>query len=398
MAARARGGGSIVALDRKKDGTKLPNSKCSHWRLKVSTGVVGHYPDGRRKYGQVTKRFTGTYRQAEDALAILREEVNAGRAVKRSALLFSEWLDHYHETRKASGAVKESTLKKNESDIKALKSAFGPIRLSDVDAVAIERAAADLASGKATGRKLSVLTSNSIMAYATSALRKAAKDGLFDLSQLSLVEKAKAGKPRKRSLTEEEFIVLNESLGPEDGREVAVSIVLNCGLRAAEVLGLRWCDIRKDGIHVSRQASRDGSFVEWTKTDAGFRTVPVPSGTMRLVEAWKARQQRLFEGAVPWSESTQVASTDGRTMRYNNFEKWWRRRRKELGVDYGLHELRHTFATMLAASSVSPAIVKSLMGHASSSMAIDVYTHANVTQQAVAIERMQEYIKGFSKG
>ena len=330
MAARARGSGSIVALDRKKDGTKLPNSKCTHWRLKVSTGVVGHRDDGSRKYGQVTRRFTGTYRQAEDEL----------------------WLDHFHNVRKSTGAIKESTAAANECQIKRLKQAFGGIKLSDVDSSAVDSAVAAMMSGDATGRKVSANTiKHCTLPYLMAALKKAAKDGLFDMSRVEDVGKVKATVTTKRSMTEEEVLGLSKALSPNNGREAIVHTVLWCGLRLSEALGLKWSDVRHDGLHVVKQQGVEGERSS-TKTESGVRIVPLPEHARAFLDEWKEHQKDAFEGVVEWSEETNVVSTDGSVPTQRALGAWWEKRRKRLGYDYSFHELRHTYATMLAASGI----------------------------------------------
>lgn len=398
MAARARGSGSIVALDRKKDGTKLPNSKCTHWRLKVSTGVVGHRNDGSRKYGQVTRRFTGTYRQAEDALAKLRDEVNSGRFVKRSSWLVGEWLDHFHETRKASGSVKKSTAATNETEIKRLKQAFGAVKLSDVDSSMVDSAVAAMMSGEATGRKVSANTiKHSTMPYLMAALKKASKDGLFDMSRVEDVDRVKATATTKRSMTEEEVLGLSKALSPSNGREAIVHTVLWCGLRLSEALGLKWSDVRHDGLHVVKQQGVEGERSS-TKTESGVRIVPLPEHARAFLEEWRGCQKAAFDGVVEWSEDVRIVSIDGSVPTQRALGAWWEKRRKRLGYDYTFHELRHTYATMLAASGIGPAVIRDLMGHEKADLAIEVYTHVNTTHRASAVRGMTEYVKGFSKG
>lgn len=398
MAARARGSGSIVALDRKKDGTKLPNSKCTHWRLKVSTGVVGHRDDGSRKYGQVTRRFTGTYRQAEDELAKLRDEVNAGRLVRRSPWLLGEWLDHFHNVRKSTGAIKESTAAANECEIKRLKQAFGGIKLSDVDSSAVDSAVAAMMSGDATGRKVSANTiKHCTMPYLMAALKKAAKDGLFDMGRVEDVGKVKATATAKRSMTEEEVIGLSKELSPRSGRDAIVHTVLWCGLRLSEALGLKWSDVRHDGLHVVKQQGLEGERSS-TKTESGVRIVPIPEHARAFLEEWRGCQKAAFDGVVEWSEDVRIVSVDGSVPTQRALGAWWEKRRKRLGYDYSFHELRHTYATMLAASGIGPAVIRDLMGHEKADLAIEVYTHVNTTHRANAVDSMTEYVKGFSKG
>ena len=58
------------------------------------------------------------------------------------------------------------------------------------------------------------------------------------------------------------------------------------------------------------------------------------------------------------------------------FGKWWRRYRKKIGLEgYTLHQLRHTYATILCASGVDIITASKLMGHCDTTMLSRIYAH-----------------------
>lgn len=64
-------------------------------------------------------------------------------------------------------------------------------------------------------------------------------------------------------------------------------------------------------------------------------------------------------------------------MRVENFERWWRNWRAEIGFpDLKFHELRHTQATLLLGNKVDVKTVQTHLGHANPSITLSWYAHA----------------------
>lgn len=58
------------------------------------------------------------------------------------------------------------------------------------------------------------------------------------------------------------------------------------------------------------------------------------------------------------------------------------------------HDLRHTAATLLLVQGVHPKIVQEMLGHASISLTLDVYSHVTPSMQTEAAEKMQAVLSG----
>lgn len=79
----------------------------------------------------------------------------------------------------------------------------------------------------------------------------------------------------------------------------------------------------------------------------------------------------------------------------NNFAAHWRRDRKSLGVDgWCLHELRHSYLSMLALEGVHPKVMQDLAGHADSRTTMDIYTHVNMSQKRCAADALEAVMFG----
>ena len=71
--------------------------------------------------------------------------------------------------------------------------------------------------------------------------------------------------------------------------------------------------------------------------------------------------------------------------------RWWSIDREGFGLDgFTLHELRHTYLTMLAMGGVHPKVMQELAGHYSSQITMDIYTHVNMDAKREAVEAVSK--------
>jgi len=148
-----------------------------------------------------------------------------------------------------------------------------------------------------------------------------------------------------------------------------------CGLRRAELLALRRCDVDllHETVRVQRtcQQLRDGStIIGPPKSEAGQRTVAIPPHlTPRLAE-----HLDCYVGSE--SDSLLFTGLKGGPLRVHVLQKIWDRARRSIGrEDLHLHDLRHSGNTWAAATGASTRELMARMGHSSPRAAL-IYQHA----------------------
>ena len=62
-----------------------------------------------------------------------------------------------------------------------------------------------------------------------------------------------------------------------------------------------------------------------------------------------------------------------------------------------IHDLRHTCATLLLASGEHPKVVAERLGHASTVMTLDVYSHVLPTMQEAAADKLDAILFGTAR-
>jgi len=204
-------------------------------------------------------------------------------------------------------------------------------------------------------------------------LNVAVRDGVIGVNPCRLPS-AGAPKPARpsRSLTVAEVQALADAV-PARYR-VLILVLAFGGLRFGEATELRRSDVAPDGTTVRVERSVryvNGAWLEGPpKSEAGRRTVALPGS----VAAALVEHLATF---VPGGDEALVFGTaGGKHLAGSNFGQTFTRAVKACGLKpVRVHELRHTGASLAAATGASTAELMHRLGHASPAAAL-VYQHA----------------------
>lgn len=324
------------------------------------------------------RRFSGTYSQAEAALALFRAELE--RASEETSPSFAEYADGWLAAREAGGEVADQTLAKDGARVRNLEAFFGHMPIDGIRRSDVQRGLQAIRDGRnASGRRLTGTTMNGIHQTFRQIMQDAVYDGYAASNPVATVRAPRRDTQPKAALSPEDVLrVLSRlDLMPYDGHTVAVRFAVLAGNRRGEIVGYEWRDIRDGCAHVERSVSGRTGSVKEPKTRNGVRAIPLLPPLAEALEAWRPRQALQLQalGLDQTPETPICTTTDGTRMDAGNLYRWWRANCvRWFGVDCTLHELRHTFLTMLGNSGAGAQALKSLAGWANISMA-DVYVH-----------------------
>jgi integrase len=172
-------------------------------------------------------------------------------------------------------------------------------------------------------------------------------------------------------------------------------LLATTGMRRGEALGLRWHDVDLEEGVVTVANTRTvvtGRVVSGPpKTTSAGRTIALDSVTATTLRAWRRQQsaERLVMGA-DWP-NTDIVFTwqDGRSLYPQGVTKWFRAIAAEVNLpQIGVHGLRHTAATWMISSGVSPKLVAERLGHSNVSTTLSLYSHVLPGHDRAAAEAL----------
>jgi integrase len=295
----------------------------------------------------------------------LLAEVAAGRdpatarQQERDALTFGELIDLY--LAEGAGHKKASTLKADRGRIEHhLRPLLGKLRADRTGRAEIERMRNAVAAGK-TAEKIasadkrrpgSVATGGKgaaaqCVALVSSIYAFAIGRGLGADNPARGVKKAPVRKV-ERFLSEAEIARLAAALDAEAQQSgnpypsAAIRLLLLTGCRKGEIASLRWQHVDFERECLRLPDSKTGAKVVYLNAPARavLQELPRMADNPRVIPGMRA------DGAGP------------------AIDKVWARVRKAAGLaDVRLHDLRHSFASVGAASGLSLPIIGALLGH-----------------------------------
>lgn len=195
-------------------------------------------------------------------------------------------------------------------------------------------------------------------------------------------------KHKAEPATLEELAIIVEHM--PDRLRLAVLIAAWCGLRQGEVLELRRGDIdRVRGvIKVRRAVTRvpgEAPIVGTPKSDAGVRDVAIPPHLMPEFE-------HHLEAHVPPARSSLlfVGRDSGEQLASSTLYRWYYPARQAAGrSDLRWHDLRHTGATLAAATGATLAELMNRLGHSTVGAAMR-YQHVAADRDRVIAEALSK--------
>ena len=159
----------------------------------------------------------------------------------------------------------------------------------------------------------------------------------------------------KKALTNEQLNSLLKSDKLLKSRYYIVAYMASkCGLRCSEILGLTWDDIDREDliVQVNKQwkKTKDGTLGFGTlKSKNSYRKVPISKNILNFLDEYKSKNPIQINGRIaPFS--------------YDCINMYLNPLLRELS-DVSIHELRHTYITMLISKGIDFKTVAKIAGH-----------------------------------
>lgn len=371
------------------------------------------------------KNWPAEYRKALDLYKMELEGINE---MPNSAQTLAEYATDFHTLRKT--VLKSPLAFDRESGyIKHIKEMFGntplaSLRLDDVKraySLALENGMSE-AELYGTHVKLRQI------------LNDAVANDLLDRNPCNAIKLPKPIYKEREALSAEEASRFLHCLmdEPPSSKITGALILLLCGLRRGEMLGLVWDDydpINKT-LRICRQYTND-KVPRAPKSKMSNRTIAISTQLSQHLDSWKKIQEEelALAGCIQNGDTPIVHSL--KALRRNNidsmvsiagnldghnFDRWFRNFcvdndfgsysviKKEFtkngkkhirGIGYsGLvpHALRHTQATLLIGEGADIKTVQARLGHASPSTTLSIYSHAIESKDREAAEAFDSLV------
>ena len=367
-----------------------------------STDVPGVYRRGS-KFVAVYRAGGRQHKESADTLAeaqaIKLKRDGEARAERRGPTLheFSlSWLERYAGS--GHDSVRENTRREYRRLLVnfALRYFDREIRVGELDRAALQQFVDWLTSRPGRDGRLCDRSIANALTPLRLALDAAVAEGLLaaNPAEQVVLPRRRAGRAwsmrERRYLTRAELVRLLEEV-PAKWRPL-FELLAATGLRISEAVGLRWSDLVLDGdapyLQVRRAIVKGVTVAP--KSRHGARLIPL---TPELAAALRAHRPRKAAGDAFVFPGRDGGASDQGSLR--------RRVRVPAAARAGLtgvgfHTLRHTCASMLIESGLSPLRLQRWMGHHSPAFTLETYGHLIDGDLGPALDLRKELAPGRS--
>jgi len=373
----------VASCPRGSDGA-LEDHRCRGLWEFVLDG--GRYPSGKRR--QLTSGGFRTKTEARAALRKVRQELADGIDGDRG-LTTGEYLEQWL---KGKRSLRPSTLKSYREHLALyLLPHLGHVRLRELRPQHVDNMISEIISGPRK-RPISAMTVKHVHATLRTALNSAVRRRLIPYNPALPIELPEVVRTPIVVWTPAQVrTFLDASF--EDPLYALFHLVVMTGMRRGEAVGLRLVDVdyERSRVRVSQQLLQLGSttHIGAPKTKAGTRTVPIDPATLQVLLDHRARQlANCAAWGTAWIENgLAFTRVDGSALS----PEFVSRRFRDLSQQAGLprirfHGLRHTSASLALAAGVAMKTVSDRLGHSTTSITADLYTHVSpeVAQEAAS--------------
>jgi integrase len=368
--------------------------KCASWTVK--------YPAFDSRPGVYRKGVERGFLSESDAIAwwIVQKQnqhrpVTKAEAIKEAPLTLDTFLNRWLKgcaTTMSAGAL--ATCEKHAR--LWIRPSLGHVLLCDLEGspALIEQAQATwLTQPRKDGRK-GVVTPGfvkSVRSTLNTALNRAKRLRLITVNPCEFVDPPRCERDEMRSLSPDEA---QQYLAAFDRTDLgtAIAIAIGSGCRRGELLALRWSDVdlrqgtlriarslERVTLHTAKRTRYEVRFKE-PKTKRSRRTIALPPFAVRRLRRHRVEQAERFlhAGAGRPDGGTLLFERDGLPWNPNTFGLTFARIARDAKLPkVRLHDLRHSFASLLLAGGADLKTVSTALGHSTIAVTADTYAHVS---------------------
>lgn len=338
----------------------------------------GNRYQGRIMFQGKNYSVTGaTVTETKKAMTDLKYRLEHGLFVESEKVILDSWFETWIKEYKQND-LKVGTLIAYQNYYNYyIKETLGKMSISAIRGEHIQKL-----YNKLLDDNMALSTLKIIAAVMNGCFQRALKNGLIERNPVKLAELPRQKeKVIRQAMTQEQQALFMEYAKASYLYNL-FAVMLRTGMRSGEIRGLKPSDVdkKKYVIHIQRTLKYiegRGYFEDTPKTRTSKRDIPLTDDLEVLLDAqrnyWGFKVERM-DRYLFCNEKGEPLSRDRLQAEIDRIVK----RIQTDGHDFPRitpHIFRHTFATRAIEAGMQPQTLKTILGHSSLSMTMDLYSH-----------------------
>lgn len=370
---------------------------CTCKKKKCTCGSKWHYryhiidPETGKRKQKETRGFL-TKPEAEEEAKKIIAELSQGTYIEEKNISFQDFSAQWIEFYETAGRVKNSTVFLRKSQLKILLSAFGAMRIKDINKLTYQKMLNDMFSSGYSKKTISGAHEVGKMIFEKAVELEKIKNNptqyaVIPSQQETIEDLEKNEVPRYLEKSElSHFLKVAKDFGEPSDYPIFLLLSYS-GMRSGEALALKWSDINESNctIGITKTLFREvNNYQKYTlqtpKTKSSRRVIDVDQVLIKVLESHKRRQNSLkMENRKTYHDKDFVFTSENFPGYPITAVRLIRRMETLLKIA-GLppltpHSLRHTHTSLLAEAGVSLDTIMDRLGHKSDTTTKGIYLH-----------------------
>lgn len=381
---------------------------------KLPKGIRQRYNDFEGRFMYQGERYLvhgKTVTETQKAMTELKYRLEHGLFVERKKITLNEWFDTWMEEYKKH-QVKIGTYIRYQKTYEAMiKKSIGDYNIADIRAEHIQKLFNSMAE-----HGYSYATIKLVRATLNGCMRRAEKNNIIEKNPVKIADLPRQTEKKERQAMTREQQALFMEYAKESYLHNYFEVMLRTGMRSGELRGLiyiRDVDKKNKVIHIQRTLKYENVqgykisqnvipkkeyeekvgtafFTDAPKTASSRRDIPMTAEIERYLDAqrnyWGFKVD-VLDRFLFCTEKGEPLSQRRVQMEIDRIVK----RIREAGHEFPRvtpHIFRHTFATRAIEAGMQPQVLKTILGHSSLAMTMDLYSHVLPDTKAQEMEKM----------
>lgn len=345
-----------------------------------------------------------TKKQAENVLRKMLEEYSNGTYVGRNNITLGEWMDDWFSLFNKNLSPTTMRGYKNQVKIYIKSQPIANMYLQDIRPEHIQDWVNKISEeSPSTHRPICGKTVKNVFINLSAALKKAVELEKIRKNPCDNVQLPKYTKHKIEIYTQEEIQQLIE-LSKGTDLELIIKLTLALGLRRGELAALKWnkidfdnltVTIDENNVYVDKSISKNGFVTKSPKSESGNRVIVITKKLAEFLSKYHEQYQKNKGnlGKDFHDEGYVICQPNGKPFTPGAITRKFTRFLEKNNLPHmRFHDLRHINATLMLQEGVSAKVAQARLGHSTTAITLDIYSHVTKSLQADSAEKIEGII------
>ncbi|OXL83139.1 hypothetical protein BCV73_08660 [Paenibacillus sp. SSG-1] len=367
--------------------------------------------------GRIQKETPGysSMKELKPVMIKIQAELLNDSYVENKNITVKDWIEEWLDLYRATGKVKQRTIKTRQDSLYRLRNNIGGLKLKDVDLVIYQKILNDMKNKEGLKR----LTISSFHTACTMLFEKAVQMELIKKNPIKYAEIPSYAKTVEDLETDSDlpnylekeqlahFLRTAATMDCPQGFHGLFTLAYT-GMRVGELCALRPTDRDRINKTISitktlyEKISYSKMEINTPKSVSSIRKIDVSETVMKILDrqdAWRAefkmsRRNEYYDG--PEFLFVNEYNYPGWPARLKFFEQFMKKvlKKADLPTNLTPHSLRHTYTSLMAEAGVDHEAIQRLLGHRNNEITKRVYLHVTQAKKREAVEKLDALMNG----